>query len=174
MPTLTPITPAHAALYKQARLLALADNPSAFGSTYARESQLTDADWLTRCNSLDNITRTAFLALEGEPPNQTPCGLVACFRDPADPTHAEVISMWVAPTHRRTGLSRRLLDTVREWAETQSITNLHLKVVSNNQPAIAFYHHYGFTFTGRSSPYPNDPRFYDLEMHLPLPAPRTP
>lgn len=44
MITIEPITPQTALTFKAARLRALQDTPSAFGSTYAKESQLTDAD----------------------------------------------------------------------------------------------------------------------------------
>ena len=43
-----PITPALTATFKDVRLRALLDSPSAFGSTYAGEAQLSDADWEQR------------------------------------------------------------------------------------------------------------------------------
>ena len=43
--TLELLTPQTALAFKDVRLRALLDSPSAFSSTYAAESQLTDADW---------------------------------------------------------------------------------------------------------------------------------
>ena len=160
MPTLVPITPALASLYKQVRLCALQDAPSAFGSTYAREIQLTDEDWHNRAISLDGNHRIGFLALDAD----EPCGLVLCFRDEHDSQQAEVLSMWVAPSHRATGLNSALLDAIRHWAASHSATTLRLMVVSNNAAAITFYQRYGFTKTGRTEPYPNDPTLSEFEM----------
>ncbi|MGA8938243.1 MAG: GNAT family N-acetyltransferase [Acidobacteriaceae bacterium] len=163
MPTLVPITPALASLYKQVRLRALQDTPSAFGSTYDRERQLTDEDWHNRVTSLDGNHRIGFLALDAG----QPCGLVLCFRDERDSPQAEILSMWVAPSHRRTGLSSALLDAVRHWAASHRTTTLRLMVVNNNAAAIAFYQRYGFTMTGRASPYPNNPTLSEFEMARP-------
>lgn len=165
-PHIVPITPDLAASYRDVRLRALQDTPSAFGSTYAREVLLTDADWRQRSANLDGIHKTGFLAIEAG----APCGLVACFRDEHDATRAELISMWVAPSHRGSGLSAALIDAVRTWAAAHHIQTLKLLVVSNNTPAIAFYHRYGFLKSGRTQPYPNDPAILELEMLLSLTA----
>jgi hypothetical protein len=47
---LKPITFADIASFKAIRLRALQDTPLAFGSTYAKESQLADVDWQKRVN----------------------------------------------------------------------------------------------------------------------------
>jgi ribosomal protein S18 acetylase RimI-like enzyme len=170
MPNLIPITPQLTALYKQVRLRALEDTPTAFGSTYTRESQLTDEDWRQRSLSLDGTHKIGFIALE----ENEPCGLVACFRDAADPTQAKVISMWVAPSHRGTGLAWSLLDAVHQWAASLGVTTLRLMVTSRNLRAIAFYQRYGFAPTGRTNPYPNDPTLHEIEMTRPLTATTEP
>jgi len=164
MPHLVPITPDHAASYRDVRLRALKDSPSAFGSTYAREILLTDADWQQRSANLDGITKIGFLAMDAS----TTCGIVACFRDEQDPARAEVISMWVAPSHRGTGLSAALIDAIHAWATSRNIQTLKLMVTSNNVPAIAFYERYGFVKTGHTEPYPNDPSVLEFEMLLHL------
>src|SRR5262245_44773734 len=41
---------------------------------------------------------------------------------------------------------------------------LELIVTSNNDVAIGFYNRLGFTFTGKTGPYRNDPALTDLEM----------
>ena len=162
MPTLVPITPALATVYRQVRLYALKDTPSAFGSTYARESQLTDADWVQRSASLDGQRRIGYVAMDAD----QACGLCLSFLPDADPTRAEVISMWVAPSHRGTGLSSALLDAIRGWAASRGATMLQLMVTSVNPVAQAFYNRYGFRPTGRTNPYPNDPAIHEVEMAL--------
>jgi len=164
MPEIIPITAEITHLYKEVRLHALQDTPLAFGSTYARESQLSDADWRQRSLSLNGERKIGFLAIEAG----QPCGLVACFRDDQDLTRATIISMWVAPSHRRTGLSWMLLDAVREWANSLGIAELNLMVTNPNHTAISFYQRYGFVKTGRTNPYPNDPAMFEYEMVLPV------
>jgi ribosomal protein S18 acetylase RimI-like enzyme len=41
-------------------------------------------------------------------------------------------------------------------------------VTSNNEPAIRFYERLGFTRTGRTEPYPNDPGVIEYEMLRPI------
>ena len=163
MPTLVPITRELVGIYKQVRLRALQDSPSAFCSTYARESLLTDEDWLNRTLGLDGKKKIGFLAMDAD----EPCGLVACFRDETDSSLAHVISMWVAPSHRGTGVSASLIDAVRGWAKSRGVARLQLMVTSKNDRAIAFYQRYGFVKTGRTGLYPNDPALFEFEMVRP-------
>jgi ribosomal protein S18 acetylase RimI-like enzyme len=163
MPTLVPITRELAGIYKQVRLRALQDSPLAFGSTYARESLLTDEDWLNRTLGLDGEKKIGFLAMDAD----EPCGLVACFRDETDPSLAHAISMWVAASHRGTGVSASLIDAIRVWAKSRGVAALKLMVTSKNDRAIAFYERYGFVKTGRTEPYPNNPALFEFEMVRP-------
>ncbi len=74
MAVLHQITPTLASSYKEVRLRALSDTPSAFGSTYAREAQFTDADWQQRAANLCTPRSIGYLAHEGEY-----CGIAASF-----------------------------------------------------------------------------------------------
>jgi ribosomal protein S18 acetylase RimI-like enzyme len=42
-------------------------------------------------------------------------------------------------------------------------------VTNSNQGAIAFYERQGFSLTGTTEPYPNDPSLIEYEMSLVLP-----
>jgi ribosomal protein S18 acetylase RimI-like enzyme len=169
MPEVVRITPSHTAIYKQVRLAALQDSPTAFGSTYARESAFTDDVWLQRSTGLDGPDRTGFIALEAN----APCGLVGCYRDEQDTSLAHVISMWVAPSHRGTGLGWTLLSAIDDWARPRQIKTLRLMVTSQNHAAIALYQRFGFTHTGRTEPYPNDSSLVELEMIRPVGHPES-
>lgn len=160
MPELIRITPALAETYRQVRLRALREDPMCFGSNYARESVLTDADWLERASSLDGHTRIGFLAMDAH----EPCGLIACFQEEHDPALAQVLSMWVAPSRRGAGTAWSLLEAARSWAESRGIPALHLMVTSNNARAIRFYQRFGFSMTGYSEPWPNGAQVTQLEM----------
>jgi len=163
MPEIVAITPHMSDLYKEVRLHALQTDPSAFCSTYAREAQFTDEVWHERSASLDGDKKIGFLDMEAG----KPCGLVACFRDEEASTSAHVISMWVAPSHRGTGLSAALINAIHAWAQTRGITTLLLGVISNNAAAIKFYERYGFTRTGVREPYRNDASLFEVEMSMP-------
>ena len=152
--------------YRSIKLEALLDAPSAFGSTYARELLFTNDEWLQRSKSFNGDTKILFLALDAG----QPCGLIGSVLDETDPSKADVISMWVAPSHRRSGLGSALLDTVLDWARARGVGTLRLNVTSSNDAAIAFYQRYGFVKTGRTEPYPNDPALLEFEMMRPITA----
>jgi ribosomal protein S18 acetylase RimI-like enzyme len=151
-------------MFKAIRLRALKDTPSAFGATYARESQLTDADWLERAAKWNGDRSVLFLARDGE----IACGMAGSSLDPDDASRAHLISMWTAPTHRRHGVGRRLVNEVLAWARVRGATALILMVTSSNEGAIRFYEQLGFTRTGRTEPYPNDPALIEYEMSRPI------
>jgi ribosomal protein S18 acetylase RimI-like enzyme len=108
MITLELITPQDAMLFKDVRLRALQDTPTAFSSTYAKESQLTDADWITRAAQWTNEKSSTYLAMDAE----IPCGIVSGILDKDDAKRAHLLSMWVAPTHRRSGIGRKLVKAI--------------------------------------------------------------
>jgi ribosomal protein S18 acetylase RimI-like enzyme len=158
------ITPSYVAVFKAVRLGALRDAPQAFGSTYARESQFDDSDWLARLDRMNSDRGVGFLAFDDE----TACGIVAAFLDENDPTRAHLVSMWTAPAHRQQGVGRLLVNQVFDWAQSRNARVVVLMVTSNNLPAIRFYERMGFMKTGRTEPYPNDPAILEFEMSRPV------
>jgi ribosomal protein S18 acetylase RimI-like enzyme len=164
MIALEPITPPNALIFKAVRLRALQDSPSAFGSTYEKESQLTDADWIKRAVQWNGERGIGFLALD----SGVACGIAGAFLDQDDATRAHLVSMWTAPTHRQRGIGRLLVNEVVGWARLRRARILWLMVVSNNEPAVVFYQRLGFSRTGRTEPYPNDPALIEYEMSRPI------
>jgi ribosomal protein S18 acetylase RimI-like enzyme len=160
-----PITPLNAFVFKAVRLRALQDAPHAFGSTYAKESQLTDADWIQRVERWNGESGAGFLAMD----QGIACGIAGSFLDQNDATRAQLIAMWTAPTHRQRGVGRLLVNAVLNWALGRNASMLQLMVTSINEPAIGFYERLGFTRTGRTEPYPNDPAVIEYEMSRPIP-----
>jgi ribosomal protein S18 acetylase RimI-like enzyme len=106
-----------------------------------------------------------FIAVDGE----SPCGIAGTVLDEKDPKHADLVSMWTAPSHRQTGVGRLLVDQVVEWTGGRNVSTLRLMVTSNNAGAIHFYEKLGFARTGRTEPYPNDPAVEEYEMSRPIP-----
>jgi ribosomal protein S18 acetylase RimI-like enzyme len=162
--TLHQITPPLASAYKAVRLRALQDTPSAFGSTYARESQFTDAEWQQRAANLCTPRSVGYLAHH----ENDYCGIAVSFLSEQNPQHAELMSMWVAPEQRRTNTGRLLVDAIEAWARRTGAHALQLMVTSKNLSAIAFYERLGFTPTGRTEPYPPNPTLIQFEMSKPL------
>src|SRR5271166_4519580 len=126
MPLLEQISTNNVLAFKTVRLWALQDSPAAFGSTFARESQFSDAEWLKRAANMNGEKRIGYLAMDGE----SPCGIIGAFRDEHDSFSANVISMWVAPAHRRTGVGSSLISAVQTWARTSGVRALRLMVTS--------------------------------------------
>jgi len=160
MITLERITSQNAMVFKVVRLCALQDTPSAFGSTYARECQFADAEWVKRAGNMNGDSSIGFLAVDAG----VACAIAACFLDQADATQGHLISMWTAPTHRQRGVGRLLVNEILGWARQREVRTLRLMVVCNNERAIKFYERLGFMRTGRTEPYPNDPALIEYEM----------
>lgn len=140
------------------RLQALRDTPTAFGSTYAEESAFTEADWARRVERWSGEQGIGFLAIDGD----RPCGIAGALIEPC--RHAQLVSMWTAPEDRRRGVGRLLVDAVTGWAVSRGVLVLRLMVTSCNEAAMAFYDSLGFTRTGRTEPYPNDPALIEWEL----------
>jgi ribosomal protein S18 acetylase RimI-like enzyme len=158
--TIQRITIENLSIFKMVRLNALQESPWAFGSTYAREVAFTESEWLARLERWNGERGVGFLAMEGE----SACGIAGALLDPEDPRRAQLVSMWTAPSYRRKGVGRLLVNSVIDWAKQRRIETLLLMVTSANGPAVRFYEQLGFTQTGRTEPYPNDPAIVEYEM----------
>jgi ribosomal protein S18 acetylase RimI-like enzyme len=154
------ITAENVSTFKATRLVALRDAPYAFGSTYAEETQLSDADWLARAARWNGVRGVGLMAMDGG----SGCGIAGSFIDEDDPSRARLVSMWTAPTHREAGVGRLLVDGIVVWAREKGVRVLQLMVTSNNEAALRFYERLGFSRTGRTEPYPNDPTVVEYEM----------
>jgi GNAT superfamily N-acetyltransferase len=152
------ITPQTALVFKDVRLRALRDAPTAFSSTHAKESQYPDEEWLKRSVRWSSDGFVAFLAMDGD----VGCGIVGAYEENAP--CAQVISMWVDRESRRAGVGKMLIDAVLDWARSRGVQELKLMVTSINDGAIAFYEHMGFRMTGKTEAYPNDATMIEYEM----------
>jgi len=160
MLTVQLITPAEGCRWKALRLGALRDAPSAFGSTHAQVSRWSDAEWDRRVALLCGDSQAGYMACDGT----ADVGMAAGVLADGEPTRAALISMWVTPSHRGRGVGRLLVTRVADWSRSRGVRTLCLTVTSNNAVAVAFYQRLGFTMTGRTEPYPNDPALVELEM----------
>ncbi len=138
------VTPAEWESLRTVRLAALQEAPFAFGSTYERESAFTDTEWHSRLG-----TSAWFIAWL----NDQPVGLAAgWFRPDTPATERELLSMWVHPAQRGTGVAAELVTAAKAWARDDGAEVLTLYVVEGNDRGRQFYSKLGFAPTGRWQP----------------------
>lgn len=155
-PDLVPLSPDDWREFRDVRLASLADAPGAFGSRYADWVEASEERWRAR---LTEVPLTLVARTEAGP-----VGVVSGV--PSD-DHVELISMWVAPGHRGTGLAGRLIDRVVAWAAEQGRDTV-LMVREDNAQAITAYERAGFTDLGVPAGWPTDaPREHRMRCSRP-------
>jgi ribosomal protein S18 acetylase RimI-like enzyme len=142
---ITRIGPADWERFRTVRLASLSESPAAFGSRHADWVDAPAERWQSR---LTQVPLT-ILAHEGT----AVLGVVS--GQPVGEAWVELISMWVAPAARRTGVAGRLIDAVADWASAQGRTT-YLMVRSDNTPARKAYERAGFVDTGIPEDWPAD------------------
>jgi ribosomal protein S18 acetylase RimI-like enzyme len=137
--------PSEWAAVRQVRLAALADAPGAFASTLDRELGYEEATWRERIGA-----SPWFLGRrDGEP-----VGLVAVVAgQPGDPREWHLVSMWVSPQVRGSGVADRLVGAVTAHARAAGGATVTLWVAAGNARARAFYERMGFRLTGSRQTY---------------------
>jgi ribosomal protein S18 acetylase RimI-like enzyme len=133
------LTPLDWRMLRAARLYALLDSPDAFTSSYADESAWDPLDWQRSLK-----VATWIVAREA----QNVIGLAKVVSEPALPASRYVESAWVAPTHRRRGVLRTLLDGLAEISRRMGVTELMLWVLEDNHVADRAFRALGFEPTG--------------------------
>ena len=141
---------------KAVRLAALAESPSAFGSTLAEEREYGEADWREWCRDT-----AAFLAVQDGVPIGIAAGVNGTSRD-----ERKLIAMWLHPGHRGAGASTALLAAVRTWALRDGATTLMLWVTRSNHAAARLYRRAGFSETGACKPLPSNPALIADQLAL--------
>lgn len=131
------------------RLWSLTESPGVFGSSLERETGFKETHWRMRLRS-----SPWFLAVDGD----EALGLVCAIHEPgAPPDNRHVVSMWVRPDRRGSGVGQQLLAAVEEWASADGARTLSLWLLDGNAAGAALYRRCGFEPTGESTPLPRDP-----------------
>ena len=81
---------------------------------------------------------------------------------------AELESVAVSPSARRTGIGRALCAAVLEWCCKQGVSSVTLEVRAGSSAAVALYSGLGFVRAGRRLRYYHDPEDDALILRLPL------
>jgi GNAT superfamily N-acetyltransferase len=152
-------------LYRDVRLRALEESPSAFGSTYAHEVQRADDHWVERLARGATSARDLPLIAEvdGEP-----AGLAWARVDEDVPALVHLYQMWVAPGRRKQGVGRALLNAAVSWARATGADTLALDVTIGNDAAHGLYERAGFTPVGDPKPLRPGSLVQSRSMHLSL------
>jgi ribosomal protein S18 acetylase RimI-like enzyme len=159
------ITPDDGPDLRAVRLAALADAPFAFGSIFAEEAERSDTDWSDRARwASAGAERITLLARLGE----RVVGIAGGYREEIGSTEVHLVSVWTAPEARRSGLGRRLVGAVIDWAVETGASSVGLWVTRGNAPAQRLYESMGFVETGEYQPLPSDPCADEIRMTLQL------
>lgn len=81
---------------------------------------------------------------------------------------AEILTVAVAPEHRRRGIARTLMLRMMRDAAGMGAAVLYLDVRESNEAARALYHSLGFEVTGIRRSYYSKPRENAVLMQIPL------
>jgi GNAT superfamily N-acetyltransferase len=165
------------------RLAALRDSPQSFCSGYEHEAGWDDHRWRESVRSV-----TWFLAWrDGRPvgiaggtssgagSGGPEAGSSGGQRDEGttggEPAgERQVISMWVDPSARGTGIADALIGAVAGWARAEGAHTLKLWVADASPRARAFYQRARFRATGEAGQMPGDPGAKRQEFSLDLDA----
>jgi GNAT superfamily N-acetyltransferase len=123
------------------RLEALADTPSAYGSTYEENLTWSDAQW-----KQSSSNRLYYLAFRDD----VIVGMVSGGFNDAHPGTRWLYGMYVTASERGTGTAVRLVASVCDWATGNGADQLYLHVTSSVVRARAFYTKIGFRPTGET------------------------
>ena len=151
------------------RLRALADAPTAFGSTLAQEEKFPERVWHERAGGgAVGADRVTFVAEQEEQWIGIATGLARDPEEPNDPRPL-LVGMFVAPEARRCGVGAALVRAVVRWARERRATGLSLWVTSTNSSAIELYVKCGFRPTGETKPHALFSTLTEVRMVLDLP-----
>jgi GNAT superfamily N-acetyltransferase len=153
------------------RLHALADAPTAFGSTLAREEAYAEAVWHQRASeAAAAIERVTFVAERAGDWLGMASGL-ADTPQQSVPMGPVLVGMFVDRSARRLGVGKALIESVGGWAASRGYEWLHLWVVSTNAPALGLYRQLGFAATGGARPLIHTPGLTEVQMVKRLASP---
>lgn len=124
---------------KAIRLRALAEAPYAFGSTLAETAARPDASWDQQVRDL-----ATFVAVR----DGVDVGMVRGIASTEEPGTALLLSMWVDPVARGTGVGVTLVEALVDWARADGHQRVELEVKDANTAAVALYARLGFDHVG--------------------------
>jgi ribosomal protein S18 acetylase RimI-like enzyme len=151
--------------YRDLRLRALSDAPTAFGSLLRFEQPRSDAEWAERLSSgATSELNIPLVAAHGD----ELVGLAWGRIDPSMPETAHLFQMWVAPSSRGLGCGAMLLDAVVTWARDAKARCVVLGVTRGDTAAKRLYDRAGFRPFGDPEPLRPGSKLLSQPMRLEL------
>lgn len=127
--------------YKEIRLEALKNDPSAFGSSYELESKRSDEDWQKRFEDSDlQESKKLFYAAQS---NEQFVAIGGAFRD--ENNEWNIIAIYTKPEKRGMGVGSKLLSSILDDLKGRNIPKIFLRVNVNQAAAVLLYKKLGFT-----------------------------
>jgi RimJ/RimL family protein N-acetyltransferase len=131
-------------VYRELRLQALSESPTAFASSFEQEACLTLTDFAKRLSTHDNLNSSIFGAFDE---SDRLIGMLGFSRENR-PKRAHVGNLWsmyVLPKFRRRGVGATLLDRALSHAQQlDGLRQIILAVTANNVAASYLYQSRGF------------------------------
>jgi GNAT superfamily N-acetyltransferase len=128
-------------LFRDLRLAALKESPTAFLSTYESAVERDWESWRAQADSASSGTeRCTFIAFA----DRTPVGIASAYRDSPEAEEGEVLQFWVHPNWRSRGIGRALLEALVQWGAESGVRWLWAGVAAGNDRAVRFYERQGF------------------------------
>jgi ribosomal protein S18 acetylase RimI-like enzyme len=145
------------------RIRMLREETTSFSSRWEDVARQPDEYWREWVDAAaDGGTRRLFVAEEGD----RWLGAVGCHLR-IDRSEAQLISMWVSPEARGSGLSHHLIRAVAAWACERGCAGVFLFVQEANAPARRLYERAGFRPTGERETLPSR-RGFKILMWAPV------
>lgn len=129
----------------------------------SEEQERPDAQWLGRLATCAGSDLPLVAEVDG-----VAVGLAWGKIEASSPETAHLYQMWVAPTHRRLGVGRMLLDAVINWASKASLRWIVLGVTCGDTPAMRLYQRAGFKPNGEPVPLRQGSNLLEQPMQLEL------
>jgi RimJ/RimL family protein N-acetyltransferase len=143
--TIRAATLADAMPYRDLRLEALQDSPTAFGADYEKNLSHPPKYWEDRLTMEPDEETLFFAEHEGNL-----IGMTGIFRGRSRKSRhgAWIWGVYVAPAWRGLRIAAELIDSCIAWAREKEIVVVKLGVSATNEPAIRCYERCGFTTYG--------------------------
>ena len=140
-----PVRPDEWERLRAIRLEMLRDTPEAYITTLDEALAFPDDVWIDRAvKGAAGEDQSTLIAVDG---TDTVGMAVGLLPRPFRPDVAPVVSVYVAPRARRSGVGTRLMGAVEAWAKSVGAHATSLWVVDGNDPARSFYDSLGYRAT---------------------------
>lgn len=117
------------------------------------------------------LIRRGWMAVE-EPAGPAGFLVATALHIPGAAAECEIEFVMTAPSARRRGVARALVETVFVWGRELAAEEIRLEVRASNAGALRFYEHCGFGIVGRRPGYYTAPAEDAVLMRCPLMQPR--